>query len=125
MNIISTGKINIAPGAVMKMYINSTNMVMEMPIDMGNQKITSLATPTSGNDAVNKSYCDSLVSGNIASILSSNNTWTGLNTFNANITASQNINCGTLSQLKVNSISSTQNNINVAFQSNVQMVGDI
>jgi hypothetical protein len=33
---------------------------MSGPLNMGSQKITALATPTAGNDAVNKTYIDTL-----------------------------------------------------------------
>jgi hypothetical protein len=63
-----------------QLYINST---MQTTLDMGDNKITDLATPTSNYDAATKKYVDDNSSGGGVS-LSGTNTWTGVNTFTAN-----------------------------------------
>jgi len=44
-------------------YVNTTGDSMTGNLNMGLNKVTSLADPTQANDAVNKSYVDSLISG--------------------------------------------------------------
>ena len=61
-----------------QLYINST---MQSDLDMGDNKITDLATPTSNYDAATKKYVDDNAGGGGVS-LSGNNTWTGTNNFN-------------------------------------------
>jgi hypothetical protein len=44
-------------------YVNVTGDTMSGALNMGNNKVTNLATPTDDNDAVNKSYADAIVQG--------------------------------------------------------------
>ena len=56
---------------------------MQSDLDMGSNKITDLATPTSNYDAATKKYVDDNAGGGGVS-LGGTNTWTGVNTFTAN-----------------------------------------
>lgn len=51
--------------------------ILSSKIDMDGEKITSLADPTAGSDAVNKTYCDQNLSGNpIVTITLTGTSWT-------------------------------------------------
>lgn len=73
----------------------SSNITAFSDLFMNNNKIVGLATPTSGTDATNKTYVDNQVA--TSAILGSNNTFTGENTFQANvsITTNKRFNVGT------------------------------
>lgn len=65
-----------------RMYLYAPNGVLiDNTLSMNNYKITNLGSPTSSGDATSKQYVDSVVSGNVSGLLSSNNTWTGQQTF--------------------------------------------
>jgi len=56
-------------------------------LNMGNHQINNLAAPTAGMDAVTKNYVDTATgSVNTSSLLSSNNTWSGVNTYSSSVT---------------------------------------
>ena len=69
-----------------QLWINST---MQSDLDMGNNKITDLATPTSNYDAATKKYVDDNAGGGGVS-LGGTNTWTGQQTFSNQNTIIQN-----------------------------------
>jgi len=103
-----------------KMKIGFGNTRSYNPIDMLNNKITGLATPTNSTDATTKTYVDNLVSGNVSALLSSVNIWTANNTFNGSF-----LRVGTSSKLVVDNMeSSNPANLNIQFNSNAAFINN-
>ena len=64
VSVASTnGAINFVSNNVLVATISSERIFSFVPIDLGNNKITNLATPTSLSDASNKDYVDNNVAG--------------------------------------------------------------
>lgn len=89
-------------------------------VSIGSGGISCNYTPTTSTNLTTKAYVDSLVSGNVSALLSSNNTWTGNNTFNGATTT-----IGTSSKLVVDNIqSSNPTNLNIQFNSNTAFINN-
>ena len=69
-------------GSTNEFYIDANLFRIYNELDMNNQKIIKVATPTDNTDVANKAYVDSN-SGSGGVSLSGTNTWTGINTFTA------------------------------------------
>ena len=89
-------------------------------VSIGSGGISCNYTPTTSTNLTTKAYVDTLVSGNVSGLLSSNNTWTGNNTFNGATTT-----IGTSSKLVVDNIqSSNPTNLNIQFNSNTAFINN-
>lgn len=89
-NVSITGNLDVSGNITGSFALTDLYLTGNLTVD-GSANFTTSAprtsvAPTDANDLTNKSYVDSQVSGSATALLASNNSWTGTNTFDNELT---------------------------------------